>query len=83
MSWEQRSKKIITKKGYNRYRTIIDKENVSKLLRKEYSITGELHEKILIVDRIKILNKHITETYKEGRSKRINHIAQEIRDTNG
>ena len=90
---EQRPKKIITKKGYERYRTIIEEQNVSKLLksgdlqerynkwfaaietsiktvqrtktknprkdikglqkickrlREEYSITVELHEKILI-----------------------------------
>ena len=30
---EQRPKKIITKKGYKRYRTIIADENVSKLLK--------------------------------------------------
>ena len=111
---EQRPKKIITKKGYKRYRTIIEEENVSKLLktgdlqesynkwsttietsiktvqrtrtknprkdikelqkiqkrlRKEYSTTVELQEKILILERIKILKEHITEKYKEGRSK--------------
>ena len=113
------------KKGYKRYRTIIEEENVSKLLksedlqesynkwsaaietsiktvqktktknprkdikelqkirkrlREEYSTTVELHEKILILERIKTLKEHITEKYKEGRSKRINHIAQEIRE---
>ena len=112
------------KKGYKRYRTIIEEENVSKLLklgdlqesynkwsiaiensiktvqktrtknprkdikelqkirkrlREEFSTTEELHEKILILERIKTLKEHITEKYKEGRSKRINHIAQEIR----
>ena len=36
---EQRPKKIITKKGYKRYRTIIAEENVSKLLR-----SGDLQE---------------------------------------
>ena len=120
---EQRPKKIM-KKGYKRYRTIIEEENVSKLLklgdlqesynkwsiaiensiktvqktrtknprkdikelqkirkrlREEFSTTEELHEKILILERIKTLKEHITEKYKEGRSKRINHIAQEIR----
>ena len=112
------------KKGYKRYRTIIEEENVSKLLklgdlqesynkwsiaiensiktvqktrtknprkdikelqkirkrlREEFSTTEELHEKILILETIKTLKEHITEKYKEGRSKRINHIAQEIR----
>ena len=42
----------------------------------------ELHEKILILERIKTLKEHITEKYKEVRSKRINRIgiAQEIRE---
>ena len=47
-------------------------------MREEYSTTVELHEKILL-ERIKTLKEHITEKYKEGRSKRINRIAQEIR----
>ena len=113
------------KKGYKRYRTIIEEENVSKLLklgdlqesynkwsiaiensiktvqktrtknprkdikelqkirkrlREEFSTTEELHEKILILERIKTLKEHITEKYKEVRSKRINRIAQEIRE---
>ena len=122
---EERPKEIITKKGYKRYKTIIEEENVSKLLksgdiqerynkwsiaietsiktvqktkikntrkdtkelqkirkrlREEYSTTEELHEKILILERIKTLKEHITEKYKEVRSKRINRIAQEIRE---
>ena len=36
---EERPKKIITKKGYKRYRTIIEEENVSKLLK-----LGDLQE---------------------------------------
>ena len=121
---EQRPKKII-RKGYKRYRTIIEEENVSKLLktgdlqesynkwsttietsiktvqrtrtknprkdikelqkiwkrlREEYSTTVELQEKILILERIKILKEHITEKYKKGRSKRINRIAQQIQE---
>ena len=36
---EQRPKKIIAKKGYKRYRTIIEEENVSKLLK-----SGDLQE---------------------------------------
>ena len=122
---EQRPKKIITKKGYKRYRTITEEENIIKLLksgdlqesynkwsitietsiktvqeaktknprkvikelqkirkrlREEYSTTVELHEKILILEKIKTLKEHITEKYKEGRSKRKNHIAQEIKE---
>ena len=38
---------------------------------------------ILIFGRIKILKEHITEKYKEDRSKRINLIAQEIRKNVG
>ena len=49
-------------------------------MREEYSNTIELQEKILILQRIKILKEQITEKYKEGRSKRINCIAQEIRE---
>ena len=36
---EQRPKKIITQKGYKRYRAIIEEKNVSKLLK-----TGELQQ---------------------------------------
>ena len=49
-------------------------------MREEYSTTEELHEKILILERIKTLKEHITEKNKEVRSKRINRIAQEIRE---
>ena len=49
-------------------------------MREEYSTTVELHEKILILERIKALKEHITEKYKEGRNKWINRIAQEIRE---
>ena len=121
---EERPKKIITKEGYKRYRTIIEEENVSKLLksedlqesynkwsaaietsiktvqktktknprkdikelqkipkrlRKEYSTTVELHEKMLILERIKIWKEHITEKYKDGRSKKIHHITRKLR----
>ena len=55
-------------------------QKIRKRLREEYSTTVELHEKILILERIKTLKEHITEKYKEVRSKRINRIAQEIRE---
>ena len=55
-------------------------QKIRKRLREEFSTTEELHEKILILQRIKTLKEHITEKYKEVRSKRINHIAQEIRE---
>ena len=49
-------------------------------MREEYSTAIELHEKILILERIKILTEHITEKFKESRSKRINRITQERRE---
>ena len=49
-------------------------------MREEYSTTVELPEKILILERIKTLKEHIAEKYREGRTKRINGIAQEIRE---
>ena len=59
-------------------------------MRQEYSTTIEFHENILILDTIKILKEHITEKYKEGRSKStrnkstrkkgIARIAQQIRE---
>ena len=55
-------------------------QKIRRRLREEYSTTKELQEKILILERIKILKEHITEKYKEGRSKRINRIAQEIKE---
>ena len=49
-------------------------------MREEYSTSIKLHEKILILERIETLKELITKKYKEDRSKRINHIAQEIRE---
>ena len=54
-------------------------KRVHKGLRQEYSTTTELHEKIIILDRINILKENITEKYKEGRSIRINHIAVKLK----
>ena len=66
-------------KTKNLRKDIKELQKIHKRLREEYSTTVELHEKILILERIKTLKEHITEKYKEGRSKRINRIAQEIR----
>ena len=63
----------------NPRKDIKELQKIRKRLREEFSTTEELHEKILILERIKTLKEHITEKYKEGRSKRINYIAQEIR----
>ena len=52
-------------------------------MREKYSTTTELHKKTLISERIKILKEHITEKYKEGKSKRICRIAQETREDVG
>ena len=49
-------------------------------MREEYSTTVELHKKILILETTKTLKEHITQKYKEGKSKRINRIAQVIRE---
>ena len=67
-------------KTKNPRKDIKELQKILKRLREEYSTTVELHEKIVILERIKTLTEHITETYKEGRSKRINRIAQEIRE---
>ena len=67
-------------KTKNTRKDIKELQKIRKRLREEYSTTEELHEKILILERIKTLKEHITEKYKEGRSKRINRIAQEIRE---
>ena len=64
----------------NPRKDIKELQKIHKRLREEYSTTVELHEKIVILERRKTLTEHITETYKEGRSKRINRIAQEIRE---
>ena len=64
----------------NPRKDIKELQKIRKRLREEFSTTEELHEKILILERIKTLKEHITEKYKEGRSKRINRIAQEIRE---
>ena len=70
----------IKTKTKNTRKDIKELQKIHKRLREEYSTTVELHEKILILERIKTLKKHITEKYKEGRSKRINCIAQEIKE---
>ena len=49
-------------------------------MREVCSTTVELPEKILILERIKSLKEPIAEKYREGRTKRINRIAQEIRE---
>ena len=67
-------------KTKNPRKDIKELQKILKRLREEYSTTVELHEKIVILERIKTLTEHITETYKEDRSKRINRIAQEIRE---
>ena len=67
-------------KTKNPRKDIKELQKISKRLREEYSTTVQLHEKILILERKKTLKEHITEKYKEGRSKRINHIAQEIKE---
>ena len=64
----------------NPRKDIKELQKIRKRLREEYSTTVELQEKMLILERIKILKEHITEKYKEGRSKRINRIAQQIRE---
>ena len=64
----------------NPRKDINELQKICKRLREEYSTTVELHEKILVLERIKTLKEHITEKYKEGRSKRIDCIAQEIRE---
>ena len=64
----------------NPRKDIKELQKIRKRLREEFSTTEELYEKILILERIKTLKEHITEKYKEVRSKRINRIAQEIRE---
>ena len=55
-------------------------QKIRKRLREVCSTTVELPEKILILERIKSLKEPIAEKYREGRTKRINCIAQEIRE---
>ena len=62
------------------WKDIKELQKIRKRLREEFSTMEELHEKILILQRIKTLKEHITEKYKEVRGKRINRIAQEIRE---
>ena len=64
----------------NPRKDIKELQKIRKRLREEFSTTEKLHEKILILERIKTLKKHITEKYKEVRSKRINRIVQELRE---
>ena len=61
---EQRPKKIITKKGYKRYKTIIEEENVGKLLKlgdlqESYNIWSVAAEtSIKTVQKTKTKNNH-------------------------
>ena len=53
----------------NPRKDIKELQKIHKRLREEYSTTIELHEKILILERIKTMKECITGKYKEGRSK--------------
>ena len=66
-------------KTKNPRKDIKELQKIPKRLRKEYSTTVELHEKMLILERIKIWKEHITEKYKDGRSKKIHHIKRKLR----
>ena len=56
-------------KTKNPRKDIKELQKIHKRLREEYSTTIELHEKILILERIKTMKECITGKYKEGRSK--------------
>ena len=73
-------KKCTKNQNKNPRKDIKELQKIHKSLREEYSTTVELHEKILILERIKTLKEHITEKYKEGGSKRVHCMAQEIRE---
>ena len=62
-------KKCTKNQNKNPRKDIKELQKIHKSLREEYSTTVELHEKILILERIKTLKEHITEKYKEVRSK--------------
>ena len=72
-------KTVQQQKMKNPSKDIKELQKIRKRMRQEYSTTVELHEKIIILERIKTLKEHITDKYKEGGSKRINRIVQEIR----
>ena len=76
---ENTIKKVQRTKKKNTRKDIKEIQEICKNLRKEYSNEKQIHEKMLIIERIKILKEHIVEKYKEIRSKKINHIAEEIR----
>ena len=61
-------KTVQRKRTKNPRKDIKELQKIHKRLKEEYSTTIELHEKILILERMKILKEHITEKYKEGRS---------------
>ena len=73
-------KTVQKRRTKNRRKDIKELQKIRKRLREEYPTTIELHKKMLVLGRIKILKEHITEKNNEGRSKRINRIAQEIRE---
>ena len=66
-------------KNKNPRKDIKQLQKIYKRLRQEYSTTTKLEKKILIFERMKILKGHITEIYTKGRSKRVNHMTEEIR----
>ena len=70
-------KTVQRRRTKNLRKDIKELQKICKRLREEYSNAIELHEKMLILERIKILKEHIAEKYKEDRRKRINCIAQE------
>ena len=50
-----------------------------KKLRAQYQNTEYLHQKMVIIERIKLIQEHITDKMKENRSRRIIKIAQQIK----
>ena len=64
-------KTVQRRRTKNSRKDLKELQKTHKRLRDKISITIELHEKMLILERIKILKEHITEKYKEGRSTKL------------
>ena len=68
---EEEPKKIITKKGYKRYRTIIEEKNVSKLLK-----SGDLQESYNMVRSNRNFHKNCTKNRNKKSKERYSRAAK-------
>ena len=70
------SRENLQAKSKKKYNAI---KKTEKKLRAQYQNTENIYEKAVIIERIKFIKEHITDTMKENRSRRIIEVMQQIK----